>query len=100
MIQETLKSKLKEYMKAGDTQRLGVLRYFLSLITNKEIELRGTDQSLTDEMVYKIVKKQIKNRKENIETYEKARREDLLEQEKNELQVWEEFAQLFPQPVD
>lgn len=95
MIQDTLKSKLKEYMKAKDTLRLGVLRYFLSLIKNKEIELRGKDESLTDEMIHKIVTKQIKNRKENIETYEKAGREDLLEKEKEELKIWKEFDELF-----
>lgn len=96
MILDDLKAKLTEYQKAGDLLRVGVLRYLFSQVQNKEIEMRAQKQALTDEHVFKIVAKQIKNRKEAIEIYEKAGREDMLEKEKSELNIYEEIAKLFP----
>jgi uncharacterized protein YqeY len=97
MVLDDLRLKLVEYSKAGDVLRLGVLRYFLSQVQNKEIELRPQKIELTDEHAYKVLKKQIKQRKESIELYEKGGRKDLVDKESAELKVLEEFAQLFPQ---
>jgi len=97
MVLDDLRSKLVEYSKAGDVLRLGVLRYFLSQVQNKEIELRPQKIELTEKHVYKVLKKQIKQRKESIELYEKGGRKDLVDKESAELKVLEEFAQLFPQ---
>jgi len=96
MIIDDIRSKLVGYQKANDTFRVGVLRFFLSQVNNKEIELRGQQKQLTDEDVFKVLKKEIKNRKENIELYEKANRPELLEQEKKELDIYMEYAKLFP----
>lgn len=96
MITDDLRSKLVEYQKAGDALRLGVLRFFFSQVKNKEIELRGQKKEMTDEDVFKVLRKEIKNRREGIETCEKAGRNDLLEKEKAELGVYLEFAKLFP----
>lgn len=96
MIIDDLRSKLVEYQKAGDTLRLGVLRFFFSQVKNKEIELRGQKKEMADEDVFKVLGKEIKNRREGIETCEKAGRNDLLEKEKAELGVYLEFAKLFP----
>lgn len=91
-----MKSKLVDFQKSGDTLRLGVLRFLLSQVKNKEIEFRGQHKEMADEDVFKVVRKEIKNRKENIELYEKISRNDLLEKEKSELEVYLEFAKLFP----
>lgn len=91
-----MKSKLVDFQKSGDTLRLGVLRFLLSQVKNKEIEFRGQRKEMTDEDVFKVIRKEIKNRKENIELYEKISRNDLLEKEKSELEVYLEFAKLFP----
>lgn len=96
MIIDDLKSKLVDFQKSGDTLRLGVLRFLLSQVKNKEIEFRGQHKEMADEDVFKVVRKEIKNRKENIELYEKISRNDLLEKEKSELEVYLEFAKLFP----
>ncbi|MBU0535276.1 MAG: GatB/YqeY domain-containing protein [Patescibacteria group bacterium] len=96
MVIDDLRSKLVEYQKAGDTLRLGVLRFFFSQVKNKEIELFGQKKEMTDEDVFKVLRKEVKNRKEGIETCEKAGRTDLLEKEKAELGVYLEFAKLFP----
>jgi len=91
-----LKSKLVEFQKSGDTLRLDVLRFLLSQVKNKEIEFRSQHKEMTDEDVFKVIRKEIKNRKENIELYEKISRNDLLEREKSELEIYLEFAKLFP----
>ena len=96
MILDDLKSKLVEYYKAGDTLHVSVLRYFFSVVQNREIELRPQNIKLTDEEVFKVLRKQIKNSKEAIELYEKANRADMLEKEKAELVIYEEIAKYFP----
>jgi len=96
MIVDDIRSKLVGYQKAKDTFKVGVLRFFLSQIKNKEIELRGQKKKLTDEDAFKVLRKEIKNRKENIELYEKANRPELLDQEKKELDIYMEYAKLFP----
>ena len=96
MILDDLRSKLVEYQKGNESFKLGVLRFLLSQIHNKEIELHGQKKELTDEDAFKVLRKEIKNRKENIELYEKANRPDLLEKEKAELELYLEFAKMFP----
>lgn len=96
MILDDLRSKLIEYQKASDTLRVGILRYLLSQIKNKEIELHGQQKEMNDEDAFKVLRKEVKNRKEGIETYEKANRSDLLEKEKIELSVYLEWAKMFP----
>ena len=100
MIVDSLRSKLFEYQKANDVLRLGVLRYYLSQVKNKEIELRSQQKEMTDEDTFKVLRKEVKNRKESIELYEKINRTDLLEKEKAELGVYLEFAKLFPFELD
>ena len=51
---------------------------------------------MTDEVAFKVIRKQIKNRKEAIELYQKAKRQDLLDKETAELNVYLEFAAMFP----
>ena len=96
MIIDDLRSKLVEYLKANDSFKVGVLRFFFSQVKNKEIEFKSQGKELTDEDVFKVLRKEIKNRKESIELYEKNARLDLLEKEKAELELYLEFAKLFP----
>ncbi len=96
MILDDLRTKLVEYRKAGDADRLGVLGFFLSTVKNKEIELRPQKQEINDEIVFKVLRKLIKDRREVIEIYKKAGREDKLAKEQTELDILMEFAKLFP----
>ena len=96
MILDDLKKKLIEYQKAKDVYTVGKLRFLFSEIHNKEIELRGKKEEITDEHVFKVIRKQIKNRKDNIELYEKAGKEDKVAEEKKEMEFYMEIAKLFP----
>lgn len=96
MILDELKKNIVKYAKEGDTGRLDVLRYFLSQVQNKEIELRPQNQPLTDEIVFKVLKKQIKDRKELIDIYTKADKQDKVQKETGEMEILKEFAKYFP----
>jgi uncharacterized protein YqeY len=96
LILDELKKNLIRYAKEGDTTRLGVLRYFLSQVQNKEIELRPLSQVLTDEVVFKVLKKQIKNRNELIDIYREAGKQEKVESENKEMEILKEFAKYFP----
>ena len=96
MIIDELKKNLVPYQKSGDSERLSVLRFFLSQVQNKEIELRPQNQTLTDEIVFKVLRKEVKNRKELIDIYQKANKPDKVEKETKELEILKEFAKYFP----
>lgn len=83
-------------MKNKDALRVDVLRFYLNQVKNREIEFKSQHKEITDEDAFKVLRKEIKNRKENIELYEKLGRTELLEREKAELEIYMEFAKLFP----
>lgn len=88
-LKEKILSDMKEAMKAKDTQRLEVLRFLQSAVKNKEIELRPNP--IDGNEILGVVTKQVKQRKESIEQFEKAGRQDLVDKEKFELSVLEGY---------
>lgn len=91
MIRETLKAKLIEYMKAHDTERVGVVRMLISAINNKEIAFRSQKLEMEDKHIIKVIKKEIKQRQDSIESYDKGDRPDLAEKEESEMNILEEI---------
>ena len=94
-IQGALKKKLIEYMKAKDAERVGVVRFLLSAISNKEIDFKGQGMEMEDKHVVKVILKQIKQRKDSIESYKSGGRDDLVQKETGELAILEEILQEF-----
>jgi len=88
MLRDKLNEDLKKYMKEKATLSLNAVRSIISEIKNKEIE-KGNE--LTDEEIIQVIKKQIKMREDSIEQFEKADRNDLVEKEKKELEILEEY---------
>jgi uncharacterized protein YqeY len=99
LIVDDLRSKLIEFQKSKDNLRLGVLRYFLAQVKNKEIELRPQGVELKDKHVWKVLKKMMKQRKESIQMAEEAGRDDVVEKEQAELGVLKEFSEMFPEEL-
>lgn len=90
MLKEKITSDIKEAMKAGEAEKLGVLRMLSSAVNNRKIEKRtksGKDEELTDEEVLEVIAKEAKKRKESIGMFESGGRGDLAAQEKSELQI-------------
>ena len=88
-VKEQIVSGVKTWMKSGDEERVSTLRLLHSAIKNKEIEVRPKE--LTDEDVLSVLKKLSKQRKDSIEQFQKAGRDDLVQNEQKELQVLEEY---------
>ncbi len=88
-LKEQIESDTKEAMKARDSERVSALRMVSSAIKNKMIEVRPND--LTDDDVIGVLKKLSKQRKDSIEQFQKAGRDDLVEKEQRELSVLEKY---------
>jgi len=83
-LKEQLSADLKDAMRQRDDRRRDVLRYTLSALHNAEIESRG---ELDDPGVVDILTKEAKKRRESIEEFRKAGREDRAQAEEAELAV-------------
>ncbi len=79
---------MKQAMKSGDKQRLGVIRLLLSAIKQKEVDERVV---LTDDDIFAILVKQTKQRRESIAQFQTANRADLVATEQYELEVIETY---------
>jgi uncharacterized protein len=83
-----LQNALKEAIKSKDTRRRDTIRMAQNAIRQVEIDTR---QELSAPEVVDILQKEVKKRRESLEEYERAGRNDLAEQEGFEVAVLEEF---------
>jgi uncharacterized protein YqeY len=80
-LKEQIRSDMKDAMRAGEKDRLSVIRMLLAAIQTREIETR---EDLSDNDVMQIVEKQIKQRKDSARQFTDAGREDRAAQELSE----------------
>ena len=83
-LKAQLTDDMKTAMKAGEKDRLGVIRLVLAAIKQKEVDERI---EMTDPLVLAVLEKMVKQRKDSITQYEAAAREDLAAVERYELGV-------------
>lgn len=88
-IRDQIMADVKSAMIAKETLKLGALRMLQSAIKNREIELRPNE--ITPDDVMGVLKKLVKQRKESIEQFQAAGRQDLVDQETAELKVLEVY---------
>lgn len=92
MLHEQIKNQIKESMKARDTVRLEVMRGLVTAFTNELVATGKTPQDiLPDEQVINVITRSSKQRKDSIEQFTKGNRMDLVEIEKAQLSIIEEF---------
>jgi uncharacterized protein YqeY len=88
----TLKAQLTEdmktAMKAGEKDRLGVIRLINAAIKQKEVDERV---EMTDPLVLAVIEKMVKQRKESITQYDAAGRDDLAAIERYELGILDTY---------
>ena len=75
---------MKSYMKAQDKEKLSVIRMVKGAMQLKKVEVK---RELTDDDVIDIISKQIKMRKDSIQEFVKAGREDLANQYESEIEI-------------
>lgn len=84
-LKEKIDKDLKDAMKAGDKIRLQTIRSIRALIL--EFEKSGANKILTSEDEIALLSSAAKKRKESIEEFRKAGREDLASKEEAELKI-------------
>ena len=84
-LQQQIDTDLKEAMKARAAEKLGVLRMLKSALKNAAIEKGGADAVLDDNEALAVIRKQVKQRHDSIEGFEKGGRPELAEKERAEL---------------
>jgi uncharacterized protein YqeY len=85
-LSERIDSDLKDAMRAKDAARLGVLRMLKSALKYSAIE-KSADASLDDAEASQVIRKQVKQRQDSIEQFEKGGRPELAAKEKEELGI-------------
>ena len=83
-LKEQLTEDLKDAMRQGDALRRSTIRFVLSAIHNDEIA-RQTD--LDEAGVIQVLTKQAQQRRDSIESFKGADRQDLVDKEQSELDI-------------
>ncbi len=91
-LHETLKKSIPDALRAKDVVRLRTIRSLVTAMTNEVVaKKRKPDEFLTDEEASIVLKRAANQRKDSIEQFEKASRNDLVEPEKAELAIIESY---------
>ena len=83
-LKDQITNDMKNAMKARETERLAAIRLLLAAIKQREVDERIT---LDDAAVVAVVDKLIKQRRDSINQYEQAGRDDLAAAERAEIDV-------------
>jgi uncharacterized protein YqeY len=83
-LKERLQADMKTAMKAGDKDRLGVVRLVLAAIKQREVDERV---QLDDDQIVAVLDKMVKQRRESIAQYRAGGRDDLADVESAEIEI-------------
>src|SRR5438128_8963829 len=86
-LSQRVDSDLKEAMRARDTTKLGVLRMLKSALKYAAIAKSGAEAELSDAEAAQVIRKQVKQRQDSIESFEKGGRAELANKEREELSI-------------
>jgi hypothetical protein len=87
-LKDQITEDMKTAMRAKDTARLGTIRLLQAAMKQKEVDERIT---LDDAAIVAILDKLIKQRKDSIEAFAKAARQDLVDIEQAEMAVLQTY---------
>jgi len=87
-LKERITDDMKAAMRAGEKERLGVIRMITSAIKQREVDERIV---LDDAQVLVVLKKMIKQRKESIAQFQAGNRQDLVDKESAEITLLQTY---------
>ena len=90
-LSERIDSDLKEAMRAKDATRTSVLRMVKAALKNAAIAKSGAGAQLSDAETAQVIRKQVKQRQDSIESFEKGGRAELAAKEKEELSILQSY---------
>ena len=99
-LKDQINEDLKAAMKSGDKTKLATVRSIRALIL--EFEKSGTGKELSNEEEIKLLSSAAKKRKDSIEQFKNAGRNDLVEKEETELNILMDYLpkQLSQEEID
>lgn len=95
MLRNKLKINADEALKLGDSKKVGVLRYLISIIDKKGLTMPPDSMTEKDELV--VLQKELKNKQEAKEMFEKGGRNDLVEEQNYEIEILKKY---LPEAMD
>jgi len=87
-LKERITDDMKAAMRAGEKDRLGVIRMITSAIKQREVDERI---SLDDTQVLSVLEKMIKQRKESLVQFQAGNRPDLVDKESAEIVLLQSY---------
>jgi uncharacterized protein YqeY len=93
MLRARFNEQLKTAMKEKNARTLSTVRLILAKLKERDIEERGKGnaEGLSDVEIQQMLQGMVKQRRESIELYEKGGRQELAQQEREEIQIIEGF---------
>ncbi len=91
MLKQQLQEDLKKSMLARDADKTSVLRMLLSAINYYEIQKGGAGYEVTAEDILSVMQREVKMRKDAVEQFMTAGREDLVAKETKEMAILEAY---------
>jgi uncharacterized protein YqeY len=88
---QRVEGDLKEAMRQKNTVKVGVLRMLKSALNYAAIEKSRAEGALNDSEVSQVIRKQVKQRQDSIESFEKGGRGELAAKEKEELSILQSY---------
>ena len=88
-IREDIEKKYKQSLKERNVNLTNTIRLIKSAIKNKDIAARSleTKEEIKDQEILSLLQNLIKQRKDSIESFKIADRQDLIEKEQSEIQI-------------
>ena len=93
MLKEKITLDMQDAMRSKDSEKLNAIRLLQSSIKQKEVDDRV---EIDDTMILNIIEKMLKQRRDSIEAFKKANRNDLVEKEEFEVRVLQAY---MPEPL-
>ncbi|HLF58204.1 MAG TPA: GatB/YqeY domain-containing protein [Alphaproteobacteria bacterium] len=95
MLRTEIRDALKAALKARDERRVSTVRLILAALKDRDIAARGPGaggrEEIPNEEILNLLQTMIKQRRDSIALYAKGGRQDLVDQETQEIKVIEEF---------
>ena len=92
-LKEKITLDMQDAMRSKDSEKLNAIRLLQSSIKQKEVDDRV---EIDDTMILNIIEKMLKQRRDSIEAFKKANRNDLVEKEEFEVRILQDY---MPEPL-
>jgi hypothetical protein len=92
-LKEKITVDMQDAMRSKDSEKLNAIRLLQSSIKQKEVDDRV---DIDDKIILNIIEKMLKQRRDSIEAFKKANRNDLVEKEEFEVKILQNY---MPEPL-